>query len=134
LFAAVALMVALCVTGAAQAEPGPVCPVMPAGLLCISQAAGNRAGELVRENAALKSQVDTLKAAVDAGRQNEITLRESYAAAREKLLQGWTDTQVELGKKTGELIGKDAEITRCQANFELALKAARPKKNGLINF
>ncbi|MEO8649812.1 MAG: hypothetical protein ABI539_11660 [Acidobacteriota bacterium] len=128
LFAALGFGVLLFVSSAAAQ-----CPVMPAGFLCITQEAGDRAAANSRELAATKEKVGVLEAALVEKDKNTAEIR----AAAEKNVADLKDamhrTELELATKTGQLIGSEASNTRCLATVDVLLKYARPKKIGLIN-
>jgi nucleotide-binding universal stress UspA family protein len=130
LFAAIAFVVLLFVS-AAVAQSG--CPVMPAGYLCITQEAGDRAASNARELAATRDKVVVLEAALIEKDKNTEEIRAAAAKNEADLKAALHRTEVELATKTGQLIGSEAEKTRMLATIDVLLKYARPKKIGLIN-
>ena len=133
LLAIIAVMLLYAVAAYGQDVPA-LKPECPQGLVCLSQEAANRVAQEKRELVALREQVAGFPALLIAKDKNVEEIRKDRDAAVAKVTERLHATEVELAGKTGELKGKDAEVTRCQATFEVLLKAARPKKNGLINF
>lgn len=107
-------------------------PECPAGKVCISQEAANKAAENARELEATKEKVKTLEGALvkkdESIREAQETARKNEADLREQLHK----TEVELALKTGQLISKEAEAVRNLALIDLLLKQTKKKRNAVI--
>jgi outer membrane lipopolysaccharide assembly protein LptE/RlpB len=128
------LFVFLTLGGCDYAYGQSVCPEMPTGTLCISQAAGNAAAQNARELAATKDKVAVLEAALA---DKDKSIAELKAAGERNVVDltaALHKTEIELATKSGQLIGAEASVTRCTAITDLLLKSVRPKKFGIINF
>jgi hypothetical protein len=99
------------------------CPdVMPAGTVCLSQAAANQAAANVRELEAVKAKITVLEDAKAVNARNVADLTERMHR-----------TEVSLAEKTGTLIACEAGQVRNMAIIDGLLKK-RQVKVGLINF
>lgn len=125
-----ALLVVLSAGVVARAQ----CPVMPAGFLCISQAAGNVAAETARELTATKAKVTVLESGLVEKDRLAGEVKAITDANEADLRRALHETEVKLATKTGELIGSEANNVRNLAVIDLLLKSVRPKKIGIINF
>jgi len=103
------------------------CPVMPAGLLCITQAAGNAAAENKRELDATKAAYEVAKAQLV--EKDKIIEDNKQAATKSinELKQTISDTEVKLGTATGQVIQAQGEIVRDQAMIQFLLTNGRKK-------
>lgn len=111
----------------------PKCPVMPAGFLCITQAAGNAAAENVRELAATKAANAELKQALVDKDKNAEEIKATAAKNEADLKAANTQLLIDIAKKTGEIIKCDAYAVRDASLIEFLVKNQRSKQNGLFN-
>jgi ABC-type transporter Mla subunit MlaD len=107
---------------------------MPAGTLCITQAAGNAAAENRRELDATKEKVIVLTDALTEKDRIIADVRATAGKNEADLKEALTRTQTELATKTGQLVGCETMNVRQTAIIEVLLKHVRPKKIGIINF
>jgi hypothetical protein len=112
----------------------PKCPVMPTGLLCISQEAGNRAGELARENPALKEKIAVLEQAIIDKQKNYDELKAVKEQNERDLIQANHKTEVQLASATGQIIQLEADKVRWTAVIDILIKNSRQKTNGIKIF
>jgi len=101
--------------------------VMPAGTLCISQAAGNAAAENKRELEATKNKVNVLTEALTEKDKIIADVKATASKNEADLKAALTNTQTELAVKTGQLIGAEASNVRNLAIIDLLLKQTRKK-------
>lgn len=103
------------------------CPVMPVGLVCISQATANAAAENKRELDATKAAYEIAKAQLI---EKDKIIQDNQAASLvsiNALKQTITDTEVKLGTATGQVIQAQGEIVRDQAMIQFLLTNGRKK-------
>lgn len=104
------------------------CPaVMPAGTLCITQAAGNQAASNTRELAAQKDKVAALTAESKAKDLSIDELKETNKKNVADLTKENTKLLVENAEKTGENIRLEAENTRLLTLVDVLMKYTRKK-------
>jgi len=107
----------------------------PAGFVCISQAAANKAAENARVIPTLEGKIAALEQAV---KDKDATIAENKAtAARNEadLTKAMHKTEIDLATKTGQLIGCEANEVRNTATINAFLQnMKKPVKVGLINF
>jgi len=101
--------------------------VMPAGTLCITQAAGNAAAENKRELDATKEKVTVLTEALTEKDKIIESVKSNASKNEADLKAALTNTQTELAVKTGQLIGAEASNVRNLAIIDLLLKQTRKK-------
>src|SRR6478609_9008971 len=110
-----------------SAALGQQCPVMPAGTLCITQAAGNEVRQNKLELEATKAENVILKQAV-ADRDADIkTLQETGKKNVADLADRLHKTEVDYATAQGNLIGAQAEITRLTVMTQFLLTNGRKK-------
>lgn len=103
------------------------CPVMPAGTLCISQAAGNTAAAEHRELIATKEALAVRDAAL---LDKDKIIQDNKAEATKSINELKTanaDLLGKLGTATGQVIGAQAEIVRNTAMIQFLLTNGRKK-------
>jgi flagellar motility protein MotE (MotC chaperone) len=105
----------------------------PAGFVCISQEAANKARENALELQATKEKAVVLETALTEKDKSIAELRETARKNEADLKERLHKTEVELATKTGQLIGAEAERTRLIAITEFLLKHGRVKKYGILN-
>lgn len=110
------------------------CPtIMPAGTLCITQAAGNIARDNAIEIPLLKEKIAVLESALE---QKDISIKEIRETATKNetaLREQNTKLLTDIATKTGQLITYEKIFVRDSATLEYLVKTARGKQNGLIN-
>jgi hypothetical protein len=110
------------------------CPdVMPAGTVCLSQAAANQAAANVRELEAVKAKITVLEDAMKLKDASIEDLKAVNARNVADLTERMHRTEVSLAEKTGTLIACEAGQVRNMAIIDGLLKK-RQVKVGLINF
>lgn len=127
------LLVYLAFTISANAQSLCSGIVMPAGTICVSQAAANAAAENKRELDATKEKVTVLTDALTEKDKIIESVRSTANKNEADLKASLTKTEIELATKTGQLIGSEAMNVRQTAIIDILLKSVRPKKIGLIN-
>ncbi len=128
------LWIFLFVVGACGTLKAQSCPVMPPGFLCVTQQAGNRMEQIIRESQAKDEKIVVLQ---DALIEKDKIIADNKAVAAlniADLKAANHKTEAELALKTGQLIGAEANSVRQLAVIDVLLKNVRPKKIGLINF
>lgn len=122
------LFVAFMLTSLAASAQSP-CDgvVMPAGTICISQAAGNAAAENKQELDATKAKVGVLTEALTEKDKIIESVRATASKNEADLKAALTNTQTDLATKTGQLIGSEASNVRHLAIIDLLLKQTRKK-------
>lgn len=98
---------------------------MPAGTICISQQAANKAAENARELEATKGKVTVLEDAIKVKDQQITDLRSTSGKNEADLKEALHKTEVELAKVTGQVIQLEADRVRWTAVIDLALKNTR---------
>lgn len=105
----------------------------PAGLVCISQAAANRASENARVLEATRQKVGVLEDALKSKDESIRALRETAAKNESDLREALKRTEIELATKTGQLISRESEVVRQSAIIQAMIPMLRKKRIGLIN-
>lgn len=105
----------------------------PENMVCLSQAAANKAAENARELIAVREKVQVLENALLEKDKSISEVRETARKNEADLKEVLHKTEVELSLKTGQLISNESEKTRLLAIIDVLLKSVRPKKVGLIN-
>lgn len=100
---------------------------MPAGTLCISQAAGNVAAENKRELDATKQKVIVLESALADKDKLIAEIKAVGVKNQADLTAALHKTEVELATKTGQLIGAEAANVRSLAIIDVLLKGQKKK-------
>lgn len=109
------------------------CPTMPAGFLCISQEAGNKAAENVRELEATKEKVIVLENSLIEKDKSISEIRATAAKNESDLKEQNSKLLTDVAVKTGQIIIYEKYFTRDSAWLEFLIKTARGKQNGLLN-
>ncbi len=118
---------------AASVAVNAQCPVMPQGLLCISQAAGNAARENALELAATKEKVTVLEQAVsDLKTLNATNLTESQKSINELKEQN-TNLLVKVADSSGALGECRGDKVMYIGLIEYLTKNQKSKQNGAFN-
>lgn len=99
----------------------------PVGFVCISQAAANKAAENARELEAQKEKIKVLEDALVQERKSTEEFKVVNAKNVSDLTLLNNDLTVKLAQATGQLIEKDATITRQTAILEVLVKNTRKK-------
>jgi|GEM_PF-5205716 len=121
------LMLACLVSASAQAAAE-----CPSGMVCISQAAANKAAENARELEATKAKVAVLEQALADKDKNAEELRSAAARNEADLKDALRRTEVQLAEKTGQLIKAESQIVQQSAIIQFMLQHGR-KKCGVLS-
>ena len=103
------------------------CPVMPAGLVCITQEAANKAGENARDAKAKDEKIAALEASVAARDQSIKELQETNTKNVADLTDRLHKTELDDATKTGQLINAEAEVQRLTAFVQFVMQNGRKK-------
>ncbi len=114
---------------AAQAQD-----VCPAGKLCISIEAGNRAAENARLIPTLENKISVLEAALVEKDKNLTIAREASRLNEAELRAVLQKTELLLATKTGELIESQANAAFQRAIITAIIPQLRKKCNGIVLF
>lgn len=106
----------------------------PQGMVCLSQTAANVAASNARELFAIREKVIVLETSLVEKDKIAVEIKASASKNEADLRSALSKTEIELGVKTGQLLGAEAMNVRQTAIIDLLLKSVRPKKIGLINF
>lgn len=111
------------------------CPTtMPAGTLCITQEAGNKAAENARLIPVLEEKIKVFETIVIPEKDKSIAeIKETAAKNEAALKEQNTKLLTDIAAKTGQLITYEKIFTRDSAWFEYLIKTSKGKQNGLIN-
>lgn len=110
------------------------CPVMPAGTICLSQAAANQAAANARELEATKAKVVVLEAALT---EKDKSIEELKTANKQNvadLTAQNTKLLTENGLLTGQVTELKADKVMWAAVIDVLIKNSRKKSIGIIAF
>jgi septal ring factor EnvC (AmiA/AmiB activator) len=105
----------------------------PTGLICLTQAQANAARDNALELAATKEKIAVLEDALKTKDESIAELQKTNGQNIADLKEAIKRTEVALAEKTGQLIAKEAELTRNTAIIQAMIPMLRKKKIGLIN-
>lgn len=122
-----ALTIALTFSTSVRAQSPCDGVTMPAGTVCLSQQAANKAAENVRELDAVKNKITVLEAALA---EKDRIIADNKTAANQNeadLKAALTKTQEKLATVTGKLIGAEENVVRFTGVIDVLLKNSRAK-------
>ena len=102
--------------------------------VCLDQEVANRCATLARMDAAKDEKIAALEESVKVRNKAIEDLKALNDANVAQLKDALHKTELELATKTGELIAKEAMITRLNAIVDVLLSRTRKKSIGLIAF
>lgn len=105
----------------------------PPNLVCISQAAANKAAENARELAAQKEKAAVLENALREKDKSIEELKQTNASNVGDLKEALRKTEIELARLSGQLTARESEVVRQSAIITALLPMVRKKKIGIIN-
>ena len=103
------------------------CPVMPNGLLCVTQAAGNRAAELAHENPALQAKIVVLENALLEKDKSIKELKDTGRINVDELKKTIHTAEVKLATAAGQIIELEADKVRWTAVIDVLVKGQKKK-------
>jgi hypothetical protein len=119
LLTALLLTLGLCVGVLAQS------PTCPTGMVCISQAAANKAAENARELEATKGKVTALEESLKLKDASIADISSTAAKNESDLKAAISRTEVELAKVTGQVIQLEADRVRWTAVIDVLVKGQK---------